>query len=272
MHILAGTQVHPLCEPRPESEILAEEIRSDFTDIVRWTDDNSTRSTQRTIGPSELGDSCDRKIAYRLAGIDQRNQYTDPLPAIVGTSVHTWLEKAYTGFQQAHYMNRWLSEVTVRVDSMVTGHVDLFDTQTHTVIDFKTLGTTKAKDFKTKGPSETHIDQVNLYAMGLTRAGYTVRNVALIGIPRAGWLSDVRVWVGPYEPERAQRVLDRMYAIGRDLLAQGDNVDFSSIPANPGRGCSFCDWYVGGMGDADMSGCPGNASEVRAKFSNGLIA
>jgi len=268
--IRLGDTLHPTCVPRDALTILAEDIRSDIVDVIRWTDNHSSRSLQKTIGPSELGDSCERKIAYRLAGVNEVNEWADPLPAIVGTAIHAWLERAINKFQAVHHMDRWVTESTVRVDALLRGHVDLYDRETYTIIDFKTMSPTKMKEFKSKGPSDVHIDQVNLYAMGKRNAGEPVRFVSLIAVPRSGWLSDVRVWVGAYEPERAQRALDRMYGIADKLIGMGDKIDFASLPASPGRGCSFCPWYVGGDRDASESGCPGDSVAAMEKFAAGL--
>lgn len=268
--LLAGMDKHPTCQPRPASEILAEEITSDLKDIVRWTDNNAARSLQASIGPSELGEPCERKISYRLAGVTEVNEWTDPWPAIVGTAVHAWLERAIGKFQSVHHMDRWVTESTVRVDALVTGHVDLYDRQTGTVIDFKTMSPTKMKDFLRKGPSEQHIDQVNLYALGLSNAGQAVNYVSLVAVPRSGWLSEFKTWVGPYEPSRAARALSRMYTIADELIAQGDVIDFSTIPAEPGRGCSFCPWYVGGDRVPSAAGCPGDSAARVEKYSAGL--
>lgn len=269
--VLAGDTMHPTCHPRDALTVLAEDLRSDLTDVIRWTDNHSSRSLQKTIGPSELGDPCERKIGYRLAGVKEMNEWSDPLPAIVGTAIHAWLERAITQFQAVHHMDRWVTESTVQVDALLRGHVDLYDRETHTIIDFKTVSPTKLKDWKSKGPSEQHIDQVNLYAMGKVNAGEMVRYVALVAIPRSGWLSDVRVWTGLYEPARAQRALDRMYSIADKLIAMGEEIDFSQLPAQPGRGCSFCPWYVGGDGDASEAGCPGNSVAGMQKFEAGLV-
>lgn len=268
---LAGMTHHPTCDPVDPLEVMAENLRQDFVDIIRWTDRQSARSMQKTIGPSELGDPCDRKVAYRLAGVPEVNDWMDPLPAIVGTAIHTWMESAVSNFQKIHHMDRWQTELTVHPDPNVVGHADVYDRELEAVIDYKTVSPSKLKDWKAHGPSEAHKDQVNLYARGFINAGLPVQFVCLVAIPRSGWLSDIRVWMDRAEPDRAQRALDRMYAIADTLIAQGDQFDFGSIPAAPSRGCSYCPWYRGGMGDASLDGCSGNAEDARAKFADGLI-
>jgi hypothetical protein len=135
--VAQGLEYHPTCEPVDPNEQLGQALLADLTDVIKWTDSNSARSLQTTIGPSELGSLCDRRIAYRLAGTPEANWWSDPLPAIVGTAVHTWLEKAINSFQQVHFMDRWLTEITVQPDPVVKGHVDLYDKELGAIIDWK---------------------------------------------------------------------------------------------------------------------------------------
>lgn len=264
-------EYHPTCQPKDPNETLGLQLLGDLTDVIKWTDNNSARSTQTAIGPSELGSPCDRRIAYRLAGVPEANWWSDPLPAIVGTAVHTWLENAVTQFQKVHFMDRWLTEITVQPDPVVKGHCDLYDREIQAVIDWKTVSPTKLKTWKSSGPPETYKDQVNLYGRGLLLAGYPVAKVCLIAVPRSGWLRDMQVWIEDYQPERAQAALDRMYSIANTMISAGDNLSFEEISAVPGSECAFCPWYRGGDRKADLSGCAGNAEQSKAKFGKGLV-
>lgn len=266
-----GQDYHPACSPTSVNEALGTEVLSDLADVIKWTDNNSTRSLQTAIGPSELGSLCDRRIAYRIAGTPEANWWSDPLPAIVGTAVHTWLEKAVNSFQQAHFMDRWVTEITVQPDPLVKGHCDLYDKQSRAVIDWKTVSPTKLKSWKSSGPPEHYKDQVNLYGMGLIKAGFPVAKVMLVAVPRSGWLRDMQIWVDDYSPDRAQAALDRMYLIAGNMIKAGDDLAFSEIPAVPGNECSYCPWYRGGDKKADMSGCPGNTEASKTKYGKGLI-
>lgn len=267
----AGEEFHPTCKPTDPHDLTGVEILSDLTDVIRWVDNNSARSIQTTIGPSELGSLCDRKIAYRLAGTPEANWWSDPLPAIVGTAVHSWLEKAVNRFQEVHFMDRWLTEITVQPDPMVKGHVDLYDKQLAMIIDWKTVSPTKLKAWKADGPPEHYIDQVNLYGRGAMNAQLPVSRVCLIAVPRSGWLRDMQVWVDDYRPERAQAALDRMYAIANKMISMGDDLAFEDIESVPSGECAFCPFYKGGSGKANMRGCPGNTAESTAKYGKGLV-
>lgn len=266
-----GEDYHPSCIPTSPDEVLGNELLADLTDVIKWTDSNSARSTQASIGPSELGSLCDRKIAYRLAGTPEANWFTDPLPAIVGTAVHAWLEQAVTKFQQVHFMDRWITEITVQPDPLVKGHCDLYDREKAAVIDWKTVSPTKLKAWKSSGPPEHYKDQVNLYGRGLINAGYEVRKVILVAVPRSGWLKDMQIWVEDYRPERAQAALDRMYGIANQMIKAGDDLAFSEITSAPSGECAFCPWYRGGERKADLSGCPGNNEAAKATYGKGLV-
>lgn len=266
-----GQDYHPNCKPTDPDEVLGQQLLSDLTDVIKWTDNNSARSVQTAIGPSELGSLCDRKIAYRLANVPETNWWSDPLPAIVGTAVHGWLETAVTQFQKVHYMDRWLTEITVQPDPMVRGHCDLYDREVQAVIDWKTVSPTKLKAWKSDGPPSHYKDQVNLYGRGLILAGLPVAKVCLIAVPRSGWLRDMQVWMHDYEPQRAQDALDRMYGIANTMILAGDNLSFEDIKSAPSGECAFCPWYRGGDRRADLSGCSGNTEASKAKYGKGLV-
>lgn len=266
-----GDEYHPSCQPVDPNEAIGAALLSDLTDVIKWTDNNSTRSTQVSIGPSELGSLCDRRIAYRLAGTPEVNWWSDPLPAIVGTAVHGWLEKAINQFQAVHFMDRWSTEITVKPDPLVTGHLDLYDRDFQAIIDWKTVSPTKLKAWKSQGPPEHYKDQVNLYGRGAVNAGLAVAKVVLVAVPRAGFLKDMQIWVDDYRPERAQAALDRMYGIANSMIKAGDDLAFEDIAAEPGSECSYCPWYRGGSKRADLSGCSGNTEAMKAKYGKGLV-
>lgn len=247
--------------PKPRDP-QTEGLRRDLIDVIRWIDGNSDRSQQQEIGPSELGNECDRFIAYRLARMPEVNTMTDPWPAIVGTAIHLWLEAGFRKFQETAGIQRWDTETTVHPDPFIRGHMDLFDHWLFMVLDWKTMGPTKMKEWIKNGPPEKYKDQVNLYAKGKIAAGAEVRKVCLVGLPRSGWLEDMEVWVDDYRPERAQAALDRMYAIAQtvDALKLLEHPErFDVVPATPDM-CTFCPFFRPVRSEdrpADATGCPG---------------
>lgn len=242
----------------------ATKIKKDLQEIILWHEHESPRSRQRAIGPSELGDPCDRRIAYRVAAVDPVNVNGDPWPAVVGTAVHGWLEKAVNRYQKQHGYQGWRTELRVHPDILVTGHSDLFHEPTGTVIDYKTTNAeTIRKLQRGHPPSPGYITQINLYGLGHERAGRTVNNVCLVYYPRSGWLNDAFVWHGPYTPDIAHQALRRMYNIGfrlLDLDIENHPEYFAEIPATAGDNCVWCPMFKRDMDPAitaSRDGCPG---------------
>jgi len=239
-------------------------VRKELTDVIGWADKNSSRSQQVAIGPSELGDACDRRLGYRIAGIPFANDY-DHWPAVVGTAVHTWLEAAVTDYQRVHGLQRYLTERRVHPNDWVMGHSDLYDSERKMIIDWKTVSSKNLAKFKAEGPPESYVIQVNLYGMGQINAGFPVEKVCLVALPRAGWLSDMWVWVGDYDPTIAQLALDRVNNIGAKLIAL-DVIDnphrWVEVEAQPSKLCGWCPFYRQGTPPddgvgANEHGCPG---------------
>lgn len=260
VHVYQGT--HPTCEPL-DADPLADEIRAELTRIIKWADANSARSLQSALGPSEIGTPCDRRLAYRLAGWPEINHNRDPWPAIVGTSIHHWLEAAVKRRIDLHEPGDsfFETEAELQIDPVLIGHSDLLrDT---TVIDYKTAGTDVMREVRKHGPSRAYKIQTQLYGLGQQKAGRHVTHVALVYLPRAGWLSGMHVWTDRYRPHIAHRALERMYSVANGL----SSVDiwhhpevFDLIPAAEDH-CGFCPFYrkdgLMNIGTADETGCPG---------------
>src|SRR5580704_5039743 len=56
---------------------------------------HSTRSMQQTLGPSEIGHECDRRLAYKLAGYPTVNPTASGWAAWVGTQIHRGLAELF---------------------------------------------------------------------------------------------------------------------------------------------------------------------------------
>jgi len=69
------------------------EIKQLLLDALKTKDAGKSRSTQVQIGPSELG-GCRRKVWYRLNNQPVTNNNELKLAAIMGTAIHTEIEKA----------------------------------------------------------------------------------------------------------------------------------------------------------------------------------
>ncbi len=236
------------------------EIREDVIEVVRWADANRSRSKQVALGCSEVGHQCDRRLAYRIAGVDPGGYSNDPWPAVVGTAVHAWMEEAVKLFQEAHGLDHWVTEMEVLPSPIVKGHTDLYDARRKLVLDWKFPSPDNLRKMRDDGVPEQYKIQVMLYGLGHVNAGREVERVGIVGLGRQGWLKDMLVVTMPFDISVATQALDRIYAIGKTLMDADDLTDpklWQSIPAMPTRLCSWCPWHVREKKIADEKGCPG---------------
>jgi hypothetical protein len=221
-------------------------LKHELTDVFLWAERNSPRSKQMAPGPSELGDPCDRRLGMKLAGLATVNKRMDPWPAIVGTAIHSWSERAVLAYQEATGSRNWLTEQKLDVDPMISGHSDLYYIPRGAVVDLKSAGTDAMKKIMAQGPPEGYITQIHLYGLGYENAGIPVNEVALVFVPRNGWLGDMRAYAWPYDRSIAERALERMYRLAGRLM-ELDIVNnpqrWIEIEASPGRNCVWCPFF-----------------------------
>lgn len=257
---------HPTCitftepeGPDPFSTL----VRDTLVDIIHWADTQNPRSLQVQIGPSEIGDPCDRRIGYKVAGIPVINTSFDPWAGVMGTAVHSWLQEAVDLFQRTNGVDDWITETSLSIVDGVEGHSDLYWRSQRTVIDWKTAGPTMFKKMKLHGPAPGYVVQAHIYGYGFEKAGYPVDRVALVFLSRAGWLRDTYVWWEPYNRKVAEVALERLFEIAGtvlDLDVLNQSHRWEQVPAVTSDGCGICPWYnparSAEMG-ASHEGCPG---------------
>lgn len=233
----------------------------DLRRVVRDHERSRPRSLQRDIGPSEMGTACNRRLAYRLLGVDPSNTDSDPWAAIVGTSVHAWLDDAFRRENERTGEERWLCDVKVELTGYMRGSVDLYDRKTATVIDHKVLGTTTMRKFKAEGPSAQYRTQVHLYACGLRMAGANVQHVAIAAWSRTGQLKDAAWWSEPYDEQVVEDALARLDAL-RTTTATLGAAALPLIPTTDAN-CMWCPFFLPGVTDATEA-CGGHVAEPTA--------
>lgn len=244
----------PLFDEPFDEDPLARQLRDDLMGIILDAAYNEPRTLQKTIGPSDLGTPCDRKIAYLLATTPPVNNRTDPWPATVGTAIHMWLEKTFRA------LAGWSTERRLQIGEFVSGTCDLY--HDGMVIDHKSAGPDVMRKVHKDGPPPEYVVQVQLYGYGYRLAGMPVSKVALAVYPRSGWLSKMYTWVDDYDEDVALAALNRMYDIAAlvlDLDIANNPHRFHQIPAVAYQ-CGFCPFYRPDMGAdqaADNFGCPG---------------
>ena len=231
-----------------------QDLREDLIQAALSSEWSKPRSVQTMVGPSQVGNPCDRSLAYDVA-VEQGRvlEYcpelltnsrpgSDPWRAIVGTAVHAWLDLATGG-------SRWLRGVAVEASlfdgdreplplSVVRGHIDLYDTETYTMVDHKVLGRTSTARLLRDGPPPKYRVQGHLYAAGLVRLGLRVDQVAIAAWPRDGLIRDLYLWEEPFDPARAGSALLRLAQIREDVRAGNAKDGFSAEPSS--STCRYC--------------------------------
>lgn len=246
----------------------SEGIRRTLTEIILDASTNAPRSQQRRLGPSEVGDPCPRRLAYKLMDWPAVNDGGDPWPSIVGTATHDWLAQALERHNETTGTRRFLIEERVTVDDgslfgyPLSGSCDAYDTATHTVIDHKVIGDSMMRKYKAEGVREQYRVQAQLYGLGWENAGHTPQTVALACYPRGGMLGGLWVWTDVYDRQVALDALQRLQNI-RDLLMALDPEArphlWHQFPAQASSACRFCPFWKPGSTDLTV-GCPGNTT------------
>lgn len=252
------------------------DLHAELMGVVTNAITNHPRSLQKRIGPSEIGDPCARKLAYKLAGAPEINQRSVPWKPTIGTAVHTWFEET---FHKANTLRpdydatggRYMCEVRVDVGEIlgepITGSCDLRVGDAS--VDFKVVGDEQLRKYKAKGPGDQYRIQGHLYGRGWQRAGKPVRTVAVWFLPRNQQLRQNYLWSEPYDEQIAVDALTRVEGIAKLAAALGTQAA-ALLPATE-NWCSFCPFFKPGSTDV-TTGCPGViATPDPAKTFAGLI-
>ena len=263
--VLAPAVTHPACVPAfaelQDEDPFSQLLKTKLIEMILWADKQNPRSKQVKIGPSEIGDQCDRRIGYRIAQVPHCNTDFDPWPAIVGTAVHSWLDKAVQDWMVDQADPAWSTETTLSMSEFVEGHSDLYSHAFQAVIDWKGAGPDVMRRVRKDGPPIGYMIQTHIYGYGFEQKGWPVKKVALAFLPRAGWLKDMYVWSVDYDRSVAQAALTRLYGIARRLVSMDvlkQSHKWAEVEATPSNACGFCPWYDPGRnGEADVTGCPG---------------
>ena len=275
--VLADVGTHPSCDPEPAGGEPPPSTVGELAGVLLDFDANSVRSRQVAIGPSQIAVSCDRRLAYSLAGSGARADGRVKWAPLMGTAVHALIADALVAENVRLGRERWLVEQRVHPDATISGSCDAYDVDTDTVIDWKLVGPTTIDTARRKGPGAQYEGQIHLYGRGWQRAGRHPKWVRIVFLPRSVDFDDAFEWTAPYSRRAADAALERMYAIGEQM----ERLDVANVPANweqiaaaPGRMCGWCPYMRRGT-PADDTGCPGDvaADERRiARFTDGLIA
>lgn len=223
--------------------------------IIKELTKPSERDKQRKVGPSELGDLCERCLAEKLLGV-HKEEKTHPLAPMIGTAFHLYLENVIG-------LKDYLKETKVTVGTIegygdIRGTADGFDTATGHVVDYKVLSKKKIKAFSsatffdedynpefysdslTEGQLKKYYYQMQLYGLGIENAGYEVNHTSLILFPRDCTVESVmsasHELCFKYNREAALNVLERAKQIFKWANENRDNL--GELDSHPG--CYYC--------------------------------
>lgn len=269
--------VHPRCSrgPRPVETLvanpflapgdspdldLATNLKAEFTTMIRIYEEFTPRSMQMALGPSDLGTECDRKLAYKIAGVTGYNR-GDPWAAFVGSAIHARLEAVIRKCAKENG-GTWLIEERIVVDPLISGRADLV--YNDMVIDIKSASPDVMKKLPDTGPRGSYLPQIHAYAKGLNDAGRKINKVVFVFVPRSGRLSDMYVWADDYRPEIAEKALRRVHGFARRLreldILNNPHL-WETVPATPDfLWCQYCPLFNRSWGvdePATDKGCAG---------------
>lgn len=223
--------------------------------IIKELTKPSERDKQRKVGPSELGDLCERCLAEKLLGV-HKEEKTHPLAPMIGTAFHLYLENVIG-------LEGYLKETKVTVGTIegygdIRGTADGFDVSTGHVVDYKVLSKKKIKAFSsatffdedynpefysdslTEGQLKKYYYQMQLYGLGMENAGYEVNHTSLILFPRDCTVESVmsasHELCFKYNREAALNVLERAKQIFKWANENRDHIE--DLDSHPG--CYYC--------------------------------
>ena len=226
-----------LVSPNKPSKQMAFDIAKIITDAGTWT----PRSKQVSIGPSEIGHECLRRLAYKLIDIEKVNEGSNGnWSAQVGTAIHAHLADIFAkieGFQV---------EQKVQIRSGLSGTVDLYDEVRGIVMDWKTTGASGLKERRSSGATDQQIIQVQLYGYGLAQQGAVVNQVALIYLPTSGSIDDMHIELYDYNEQMALAALERLdnlYALLTSIDVEQFPSMWAVVPKVSSRLCNYCPYF-----------------------------
>lgn len=214
----------------------------------------SSRDRQRRVGPSDLGDACQRCLAEKMLGTYQDTREGTPLAPLIGTAFHHLVD----ALVQTHRPEGVLTESMVEVGEagaygVVKGTMDWFDTCRGHGIDWKVVSKKRVRGMarafdrygewwdarnatSNEGATLTkYLLQVSMYGFGMSNMGFEVRSLSLVLIPRDASVdvlpeaaTEIEV---PFRPDVAQRVLDRAGAIYEWASSHPDGL--TALPSDP---------------------------------------
>jgi hypothetical protein len=237
----------------------SKELANEITNIITEASRYSPRSQQVYIGPSEVGQECVRRLAYKLLDWEKANESGGgSWAANVGTAIHSFLEDIFS-----KYPEKYEVEQKVQIRANLSGTVDLYDIEKGYVLDWKTTSPAGVKAKRSEGATSQQITQVQLYGYGKAQQGVQVNKVGLIFLPTGGQITDMHIELFDYDENAALSALARLDSV-YELLSTVDVEEnpqmWPLIPATPSRMCMYCPYYRPFSTDLSIA-CNGDTGE-----------
>ncbi|MGW2207158.1 hypothetical protein [Streptomyces sp. NPDC001774] len=251
---------------------LGAEIAARLKEMFHGFVNRQERSQQTTLGPSEIGSPCDRRLAMSLMRMPRVNPGGDGWASFVGTCGHVGLAEMLTRADAGS--GRYAVEVPLKFPSSHVPHGtgDWLDRTLLLFGDHKFMGRWSRERLKTKGPSPTYRVQVHTYAYGARQRGERIEHVGIIAWPRdEATLDDLYVWTEPYDPKIALDALARVDNIAARLKGCTDTLglhndgcgcpdDLDAIRKMPtADDCRYCPFHMAGAKDLSEGRCSGKS-------------
>lgn len=235
---------------------------------VVWSHDTAAaRSQQKAAGPSEIGNECERRLAYKSIGFGQVNHEHDHWAAIKGTAVHAWLARAFERADNGtgRYLIEFKTYITLPSGLVIPGHLDVYDRVLHEVIDHKVVGAKSATKYRRYGSPIGYRVQGDIYAKGMEQQGETPRRVGQMYYPIEGNLDGAFGYSEPYQPRRAERAAERYEWIrnrATEVTNDGANPENVKVfPKTPSMLCGWCPYYLA-KSPSSGKGCSGKGEDA----------
>lgn len=228
-------------------EQVGEKLHDEVVHTIDAAIRHQPRSLQKRIGPSELGDPCDRWVLHKLAGDSEPERPQTAWKPAIGTAVHAYLENIFDAANTTG--TQWVTEHKVTVGALpngdpITGSCDLFHIPTGTVIDFKVVGDRQLANYRANGPSEQYRRQAHCYGGGFMLDDHpawgTPQRVAILFLPRDRAFESHYWWQEPWSPQVWAETVQRVQRLYREWETEGMPAAADKYPLCDNEWCHWC--------------------------------
>lgn len=244
----------------------AETYGQELKGIIKRYAARAPRSVQKSLGPSELGEECDRQVIAKMSAQKHTNNVGDPWPSVMGTAGHAYVEGAFQWDNTDQQYARWITESRVTPDPGDDPHpgtADLYDAYNRALVDHKFLGQPSRAKLISHGPKRVYYVQLLLYRRGFMNLGLPVDRIVLVAWPRTtSSLDDLYIW--EHTPtaeddalvdEVLERTQVRQYLAQQVIAKRLKIMDITPTPSDDA--CYFCPLYRPQAAYDNAYGCPG---------------